>query len=409
VAAAMAPSLQAPVKREFVALAALMMALFALSLDIVLPSLSVIGRDLNVQHINDSQLIISFVIVGMAVGQIFYGPVSDAVGRKPAIFVGLALFAAGCALCLFAADFQVMLAGRFLQGVGAAGPRIVTLALVRDQYEGPAMARIMSIVIAVFMVGPLVAPFLGQGIVLVVHWRVLFAVLLAVSVVLCVWLAWRQPETLPKSRRLPFSWRPISAALRETCASRVALGYSIAAGCVFGELFAFVASAPQIFLGQYGVGSWFPFLFSVSGLAIALASIVNARLVARVPMQHLCQGAAIGTGIVSALFFIPATIGAGTPALWMTMVYLSTTFFLVGILFGNMNALAMEPLGHIAGAAAGIVGSLTWFLAMIFGTLISQSYDGTIQPLVAGIGVLSAASIGAMRWAEAGRSNGKQP
>ena len=219
-------------KGEFVALAALMMAMFPLSLDIVLPSLAIMGRDLNVLQANDSQLAISFVILGMAVGQVFYGPASDSFGRKPVIFVGLTIFASGCVLCLLAADFGMMLAGRFLQGLGAAGPRIVTVALVRDQYEGPAMARIMSIIIAVVMVGPLAAPFLGQGILLIAPWRVVFVILLAVVLVLIVWLALRQPETLPKSRRLPFSWKSITATLREACASRVVLGYTTRQGAM---------------------------------------------------------------------------------------------------------------------------------------------------------------------------------
>jgi len=181
---AVRPVLRGP---EFIALAAFMMSVFALSIDITIPALALIARDLAVANANDAQYIVSVLVLGMALGQIFYGPLSDSIGRKPSIYVGLALFSAGSVISMVAMDFPTMLAGRLLQGLGAAGPRIVIMALVRDQFAGPAMARVMSLVITVFIAVPMVAPFIGQGILFVASWRVVFVLLLASSLVVLVW------------------------------------------------------------------------------------------------------------------------------------------------------------------------------------------------------------------------------
>ena len=296
-----------------------------------------------------------------------------------------------------------MLVGRFLQGIGAAGPRIVTLAMVRDQYEGAAMARIMSSVMAVFILVPAVAPGIGQLILLVASWRAIFGMFLTVALIALTWFGLRQPETLPAARRVAFSLRRIAGAAREVCLHRAALGYTIAAGLVFGALIGYLTSAAQIFQGQYGVGERFPLYFAALALAIGAASWCNSRLVMRYGMRLLSGIAATGFGGLSVGFFVVALATGGHPPLWGLMTYLGAAFFCLGILFGNFNALAMEPLGHIAGVAASFVGSLTTFTSMLLGTLIGQSYDGTVLPLVGGFAALGLAALAVMRWAERGR------
>ncbi|MEE8172333.1 MAG: multidrug effflux MFS transporter [Alphaproteobacteria bacterium] len=395
------PALRGP---EFIALAAFMMSVFALSIDVTIPALALIGRDLAVANANDAQYIVSVLVLGMAVGQIFYGPLSDSIGRKPAIYVGLAVFSAGSIISMVATDFPTMLAGRFLQGLGAAGPRIVIMALVRDQFAGPAMARIMSIVITVFVAVPMVAPFVGQGILLVATWRAVFVLLLVLSLAVLAWFAVRQPETLPRSARRPFALRPIAAATREILASRPALAYTVAAGFAFGAIFGYINSAQQIFQDLYQVGDYCPFYFSSLTVAVGAATLSNARLVAFVDMHRLCRYSAWAQAALSILYFAISWAYAGTPPLWGTMIYLAAIFFCLGILFGNLNALAMEPLGHIAGIAASVIGSLSWLITVVLGTLIGQSYDGTLLPLVAGFAVLSLACGAALRWARPMRS-----
>jgi DHA1 family bicyclomycin/chloramphenicol resistance-like MFS transporter len=381
---------------EFVALMALTISLVALSIDAVLPALPAIGRDLGVQRANDNQLVVSLLFLGMAVGQVVYGPLSDRTGRKPAIYAGFGLFVTGCLLCLLATSFPMMLVGRVLQGAGAAGPRIVTIALIRDQYEGRAMARVMSFVMAVFILVPVIAPTLGQAILIVAHWRAYLALALIAS----IWLALRQPETLAPNRRIPFTLARIGLAVREIFSNRMALGYIIAIGLIFGAFLGYLSTAQQMFQVQYGLGRQFPLYFATLALALGGASLLNARLVMRYGMRPLSLGAALTIGGLSIVFWTIAYTLAGQPPLWALMIYFLMSFFCVGLLFGNLNALAMEPLGHIAGVGAAVVGSLSTFISLPLGTLIGQSYNGTVLPLVGGFAILGAASAVAMRWAQ---------
>ncbi|HSA80408.1 MAG TPA: multidrug effflux MFS transporter [Geminicoccaceae bacterium] len=388
---------------EFVALVALMTSLVALSIDAMLPALATIGAELGARHANDAQLVLSALFLGLAFAQMIYGPLSDSVGRKPAIYLGFGLFIGGCLLSALATSFPVMLVGRLLQGIGAAGPRIVIVAMVRDRHEGRAMARIMSSVMAVFILVPALAPGIGQLILLVASWRAIFGMFLAVAAIALVWFAIRQPETLPAAHRASFSPRRIASAAREVCVHPVALGYTVAAGLIFGALVGYLTSAAQIFQGQYGLGARFPLYFGALALAVGVAAWCNSRLVMRYGMRLLSGIAVVGFSALSVGFFAIALATGGQPALWALMVYFGAAFFCLGILFGNFNALAMEPLGHIAGVAASVIGSLTTFTSMLLGTLIGRSYDGTVLPLVGSFAILGIAAMAVMRWAERGR------
>lgn len=379
---------------------ALLISLVALSIDAMLPALPQIGADLGVGRPNDYQLVISVLFLGMACGQLIYGPLSDSTGRKPAVYAGLALFLLGCLLSVFAASFSVMLAGRFLQGLGAAGPRIVVIALVRDQQSGRAMARTMSFVMAVFILVPALAPALGQAIVVLAHWRAIFASFLALAVFALVWFALRQPETLPRDRRRPFSLRGIAEGVVESCANRQTLGYTLAAGLVFGAFVGYLISAQQVFQDHYGVGVLFPAYFAVLALSIGSASVVNARLVIRLGMRYLSSRALWVLSGLSLVFLAVTAAAAGHPPFWAFMAYFMAAFFCVGMLFGNFNALAMEPLGHIAGVAAAVVGSITTFISLLLGTAVGQGYDGTVLPLVGGFAALGVAALAVVHWTE---------
>ncbi len=388
---------------EFVTLTALEISLVALSIDIMLPALQQIAGDLGAPRANDSQLILTALFAGLAAGQIFYGPLSDSIGRKPAIHAGLILFILGCLISILATSFTVMLVGRVLQGLGAAGPRSVIIALVRDQYEGRAMARIMSLVMAVFIRVPALAPGIGQIILMIAHWRAIFGFLLAVAAISLLWFAWRQPETLAPERRVGFSPSRIVLAVRETCGNRVAFGYTLASGLIFGAFVGYLNSAQQIFQIQYRLGALFPLYVAALALAIGGASLVNARLVMRHGMRRLSAWAlGLLTGL-SLAFLVLAQALAGAPPLWALMAYMGVAFFCIGMLFANFSTLAMEPLGHIAGVGAAVVGSLTTLISMTLGAAIGQAYDGTVLPLVAGFAVLGLAAIAVVRWIERGR------
>ena len=388
---------------EFVALMALMTSLVAMSIDAMLPALPQIGTTLGVVRENDNQLVISLLFLGLAVGQIFYGPLSDSTGRRPVIYIGFGLFMMGCLLALFATSFPMLLAGRVLQGLGAAGPRIVTMAIVRDQYEGRAMARVMSFVMAVFILVPVIAPLFGQMVLIVADWRAIFGAFLVLALIASLWFILRQPETLPPTRRVPFSLVRIGRTIGQILANRIAWGYTLAAGLVSGAFIGYLNSAQQIFQEQYSLGQLFPFYFAALALAIGSASFLNGRLVMRFGMRLLSLSAGLTLGGLSLVFWTIAFVLAGHPPLWALTVYLVMSFFCVGILFGNLNAMAMGPLGHIAGVGAAVVGSLSTLISLVLGTLIGQSYNGTVLPLVGGFAVLSAASVVVMRWAESRR------
>ncbi len=390
---------------EFVALMALMISIVALSTDAMLPALAIIGRDLGALEPNDNQLVVSAFFLGLAVGQVFFGPISDSIGRKPAINAGFAIFAAGCVLSIVATDFNMMLAGRVLQGIGAAGPRTVAVALVRDQYAGRAMARIMSFVMTVFILVPIAAPMLGQGILIFAEWHVIFALFLALAVLAVVWLSLRQPETLPREKRRPFSLMRIARAMLEVVRTRAAVGAALAAGIIFSAMIGYLTSSQQIFQDTYRVGDLFALYFAILAVAIGAASLTNARLVMRLGMRRLTVRALIAIIALSGVFFAIAAGLGGTPPLWAFMVYGMPTFFCMGILFGNLNAMAMEPLGHIAGVGSAVVASLTGFVSLVIGSSIGQAYDGTVLPLVGGYGVLAAAALVLVLWVGKGRED----
>ena len=277
-------------------------ALVALSIDMVLPALPAIGASLGVRHANENQLVVSLLFLGFGIGQLFYGPLSDTAGRKPAAFLGLVIFSAGCLLALLAQTSSMMLAGRLLQGIGVAGPRTITIALVRDRFEGREMARVMSLVTAVFILVPIVAPALGQVVLGAFGWRAIFVVYLAMGLITSVWFGLRQEETLPAGRRMPFSLARLGAAAREVLTNRVAVSYTVAAGFVFGAFLGYLTSAQQILQEQYALGARFPLYFGTLAVAIGGASLANARLVMRYGMRALSQWSLWGIFAVSIVF-----------------------------------------------------------------------------------------------------------
>ena len=387
---------------------AMLTAMAALAIDAMLPALAEIGSDLGVIRENNRQLVISALFLGLALGQIAYGPLSDRFGRKPGMYVGLGLFVLGSLLSMAAWSYPAMLAGRFLQGIGAAGPRIVCLALIRDRYKGREMARVMSFIFAVFVIVPTIAPALGQAILLVAGWRAIFGGLLAFAMAGLVWFAIRQPETLTPERRVPLSIGPLAAAAGEVGGNRRAVGYSVAAGLVFGGFLGYLNSAQQIFQEQYQVGSLFPAYFAALSLAFAAASYMNGHLVVRHGMRTLALRSLQGLCLLSAGFMVALIQTDGSASLWMFMLWGAAAFFCLGAVFGNVHALAMEPFGHIAGIAAALIGSFTTLLSLLLGASIGQFYDGTLLPLVGGFAVLGMASLGAMSWA-GGDSSPEQP
>jgi drug resistance transporter, bcr/cflA subfamily len=368
---------------EFVALTALLTSLAAMSTDAMLPALAQIGADLGVKDANEPQLIISAMFGGFAIGQIFYGPLSDFIGRRPAIILALAIFIAGSLISVASSSFDALLFSRFLQGLGAAGPKIIAVALIRDTCEGRAMARVMSFVATVFIIVPVLAPNIGGLVMKFSNWRSIFLLLAAMGTLCLAWFYARQSETLPPDKRQKFSKERVRADILQVVTNRRVMGYTAVMGLVFGIFLSYLNAAQQIFETNYKAGELFPIYFAINALSLGTASIINAKLVMKLGMRFLSLRAMIIFCVVSAVFLPLCLYFNGTPPLWTFMAFCMSSFFCTSVLFGNLNAMTMEPMGHIAGMAAALTGCFSTLIALPIGTLIGQLYDGTLIPMTA--------------------------
>lgn len=371
-------------KTEFIGLMAVFMSLVALTTDSVLPALAQIGDSLGVQNPNNNQMIISIFFLGMAVGMLFYGPFSDSFGRKNAIYLGISIFIFGNLISLLSTNLTSILVGRACQGGGLASCRVVTLAMIRDTLQGREMGRVMSLIMVIFMIVPAIAPSIGQTVLFFAQWRAIFGIILIVTVVATLWFLFRQPETLPKEKRLAFSVPTIRAGFIETIRNPITRLYTLASGVIFGAFIGYLSCAQQILQNQYKLGDAFSLYFGGLSIAIGFSSFVTSKLVMRFGMEKLSFFSLLLLSISSSIFYLYARSNFGQPALYLLMGYLTITFFSYGVLFSSFNALAIQPLGHIAGIANSVIASVQTLLSVAVGGLIGQCYDGTVLPLVLG-------------------------
>lgn len=373
--------------REFITLMALLMSMTAMSIDIMLPALPDIGAALAVRDASNLPLVVSVFMLGMAIGQLVWGPLSDRLGRRPPLLLGLALFVFATVVAVTTQSFAQLLAARFLQGIGGSVGRIIVTAIVRDLFVGRQMARVMSTVMMVFILVPILAPSVGQLIILVGTWRWVFTVLLAASLTAMIWAWFRLPETRP-APAAGAPRRTLRDALSLVLSNRITLGYGIASGFTFGFLVAYIASSQAVFGTGYGLGRLFPFAFGSVACAIALASFTNSRLVQRLGMRRLSHSALVAhLGLSAALALLGVYV---VLPLWLALGGMAGCFFLYGLMMSNFNAIAMQPMGQAAGMAASVTGSFMTATGALLGTLIARQFDGTILPLYTGFSALGA-------------------
>lgn len=376
------------------------MSLVALAIDMILPAFPVLSAEFSLSNTNQVQYVISAVFMGMVAGKLLFGPLSDAWGRKPAIYIGLSFYIGGAIICYFASDFSVFILGRTIQGLGVAAPRIVSVALVRDQFEGREMARIMSFIMMVFILVPAIAPALGQGILLLFEWRMILNVFIITGVVSLVWFAVRQPETLIPEKRRPLAFSTIVSATREVISHPASFGYTFAIGFVFAGFVGYLVSSQQIYDLIYNRGDQFPYYFGALALVIGSASIVNARFVIRHGMRKLSVLALAGIGLFSSIAII-LELGSSEPLSFeYFVIFCLLTFFCIGILFGNLNSLAMEPLGHIAGIGSAVVGAGSTIISVVLGTFIGQAIGEDVMPMLLGFLIMSLLTLTVFSWVD---------
>jgi DHA1 family bicyclomycin/chloramphenicol resistance-like MFS transporter len=392
------PAYRLPILRgEFIALAAALMAINALAIDIMLPAMQQIGSALGVEDENQRQFVITAYVVGFGVAQLFFGPISDRFGRRGPLLIGLGVYVAAAILAAFAPNFGALLALRVIQGIGAAATRVITVSLVRDTFGGRQMAEVMSLVMMIFMVVPVIAPGAGQLLLLFAEWQLIFHFMGFVAAGIGFWFFLRMPETLPVEKRRAFTPASIAEGFRIVLTNRIAFCYALATALIFGGLFGFINSAQQIFIDIYGLGVWFPVLFAVLAGMMALSSFLNSRLVGRYGMRGLSHFALLGFIAATTIWIVWALL-APMPLVPFVGLF-AAAMFMFGWIGPNFNALAMEPLGHVAGTASSVLGFLQTLGGGLIGAVIGLAFDGTVVPLalgyfVSGIGALALILIG---------------
>ena len=376
-------------KIEFIALMAFLMALNALAIDIMLPGLQEIGASLGVENENHRQYVISAYLIGFAFAQLAYGPVSDRFGRRAPMFFGLAVYIISSLSAIFAPTFAALLTLRFIQGIGSAAMRVITVSIVRDIFGGRAMGEVMSLIMMVFMIVPVMAPGTGQIVMLFGDWHLIFVFMAIMAALVWAWMYFRLPETLRPEDVRPFTIRSVLQGFRIVLTNRVALFYTLASTFIFGALFGFINSAQQIYVGIYGLGVWFSAAFAAVAAFMALSSFINARLVGRFGMRRLSHGALVGFLTINALW-LALTLAWPTHLPFPIFIALfALSMFQFGWIGSNFNSLAMEPLGHVAGTASSVLGFMGTAGGTVIGAIIGQSFNDTALPLVLGFFTLS--------------------
>ncbi|MDR7224181.1 multidrug effflux MFS transporter [Aminobacter aminovorans] len=380
-----------PIPRwEFIALAAALMAVNALAVDIMLPALQQIGAALNVESENHRQYVITAYFAGLALALLAYGPISDQFGRRKPLLFGLGIYVLAAFAAAFAPSFETLLLLRFVQGIGAASTRVIAVSVVRDRFGGRQMAEIMSLIFMVFMIVPVVAPAMGQVVMLFSEWHMIFIVMAVSALAITLWAAIRLPETMHPEDRRPLSVLSIARGFRTVLTTRMSLWYTLASMTIFGALFGFINSAQQVYVGLYGLGVWFPAVFAAIAGMMSVSSFLNSRLVVKFGMRKLSHGALIGFLLVSAIWLVWSLTGpVPFPAF---IVLFALAMFQFGWIGSNFNSISMEPLGHIAGTASSVQGFMQTLGGGMIGAAIGQSFDGTTVPLA--IGFCGVASVG---------------
>lgn len=376
-------------EKELVALFALMMSLTALSMDAMLPAFPFIAESLAVVDYQKTQWIVSAMILGMVFGEIFFGPLSDAIGRKKSILLGICVYLVGSVVALLASSIEMFLLGRMIQGFGVAGPKIASRALIRDMYKGAAMARIMSFVMMVFILVPMLAPSIGQLVLQVADWRWIFGLLMTQATIAGLWLLLRQPETLSKENRIPLNRKRLVADVRIILSRGDVMAYTVLLGCIFGGLMLHISTAQSIFQDVYDTGDHFPLFFAMLAIGSAVINFSNGKIVLRIGMLR-CVISALSVLLTSSFILLLSTFYFdGVPPFVLFMGLGMVMFSCFGMVFGNVNAMAMEPLGKMAGLGASVISSLSSFLAIILSTVIGQFYHFTVTPLASGFVIFS--------------------
>lgn len=368
------------------------MSMVALSIDAILPALNEIGLSIGTQHSSENQMLITMIFLGLGIGQLILGPISDSFGRKPIVYIGFLIFVGASILCMFATNIETMIVGRILQGIGLSAPRTLSIAMIRDSFSGDYMAKIMSFVVAIFILVPIVAPTIGKLFLDTLGWRAIFYSQLVFGVLVLTWLWKRQPETLKPAYKKKFTLYLFMDGAKEFVKFRAAIVFTLISGLITGAFMVFLSASQQIFQEQYELREEFPYIFGGLAFSVGLATFFNGTLVMRFGMRKLVDVFAILFTLVSLLYVLLFN-GAGNPSIYILVLFFTIQFFCIGFLFGNLRSLAMQPLGHIAGIGAAINGFVSTVMAVPIATYIGSFVVTTSLPLFVGFLISGICSI----------------
>ncbi len=390
-------------KREFIALAAFLMAINSLAIDIMLPALQQIGSSLGVMNENHRQYVVTAYLIGFGSAQLIYGPLSDRFGRRMPLLIGITIYVISAFGIALIPSFAGLLALRFIQGLGSAATRVITVSIVRDVFGGRLMAEVMSLIMMVFMIVPVIAPGSGQIILLVSTWHMIFVFIGAMATLVGLWMYFRLPETLKPENIRPLTIRSVAAGFKIVLTDRVALCYTLASTFLFGALFGFINSAQQIYNNIYGLGIYTPLAFGGVAAFMALSSFVNSQFVGRFGMRRLSHTALLGFVAITFCWLLVQLYGPSPMPFPLFMVFFALAMFQFGWIGSNFNSLAMEPLGHVAGTASSVLGFMSTVGGASIGACIGQFYNGTATPMVIGYFTVSLIGVVFVLIAEKGK------
>lgn len=379
-------------KFEFVALMASLMSIVALSIDALLPALPHIGTTLHITNPVDNQMLITMIFLGLGFGQLLFGPLSDSFGRKPMVYLGFIVFIIASIVCVTTKSLEVMLVGRVFQGIGLSSPRSLSIAMVRDSYSGDYMAKIISIVVMFFILIPIIAPTLGTILLYYFNWKAIFYFNLIFGIVIITWFWLRQPETLPVEKRLKFNSHIFVNGVKEFFKYREAVAYTLVSGFITGSFMVYLSTSQQIFVDQYKLGAMFPYIFASLAISIGLATFLNSTFVVRFGMFKLGYLATLLYSAVSILYVMLFWSG-NNPSVYILVGFFAVQFFAVGFIFGNLRALAMQPLGHIAGIGSALNGFISTIMAVPIANYIGGFVKTSVLPLFIGFSIFGVLSV----------------
>ncbi len=377
---------------EFIALMASLMSIVALAIDALLPALHYIGISIGTIQETDNQLLITMIFLGLGLGPLFFGPISDSLGRKPIVYMGFGLFIIASLICVSATSLEMMVFGRILQGIGLSAPRTISIAMVRDTFSGDYMARIMSFITVVFILVPIVAPTMGKFVLDHYNWKAIFYVQLIFSLLVSFWFWQRQPETLVKARRIKFTRQIFINGLKEILKSKIAVGFTFISGFITGSFMVYLSTAQQVFQNQYNLKEQFPYIFSGLAIAIGAATFLNGTMVVKFGMLKMVTTSLI-TFLCVPLLYIILFHNTANPSIYILLIFFGLQFLSIGFLFGNLRALAMQPIGHIAGIGAAITGFISTMMAVPISTFIGRYVVDSTLPLFIGFLICGASAL----------------